>query len=193
MRIENDPFPHIIIENYFTEVEYNLVWREIEFLSSKLKGPDKFFAAISDDGEYLTDSSGLSLDSTYYDRSVSDILRIYDEKLFCDEFYESIIDENEYWEYFLRGNRDFTKLRRYTNQQHYQAHQDMGVNVLVSTTLQKEECEGGDLFFPNHAYMIPTKDNQTVIFPGWVKHGVTSVMSNDRYAITKFIHFSMTD
>ena len=193
MRIENDPFPHIIIENYFNEVEYNLVWREIEFLSSKLKSPGNFSAAQNENGEYLTDSSGLSLDSTYYDRSVSDILRIYDEKLFSGEFYDNVADENEYWEYFLKANKDYTKLRKYTNQQHYQAHQDMWVNVLVSTTIQKEECEGGDLFFPNHAYMIPTKDNQTVIFPGWVKHGVTSVMSNDRYAITKFIHSSVPE
>jgi predicted 2-oxoglutarate/Fe(II)-dependent dioxygenase YbiX len=86
----------------------------------------------------------------------------------------------------------------------------MWVNVLVSTTLQKDDVEGGDLFFPNttlqkddveggdlffpnHSYMIPTKDNQTIIFPGWVKHGVTSVMSNDRYAITKFIHSTVPE
>jgi hypothetical protein len=76
MKIKNDPFPHIIIEDYFTDVEYKLIWREIDFLSSKLKTPSDFSAAQNDDGEYLTDSSGLSLDSTYFDRSVSDILQI---------------------------------------------------------------------------------------------------------------------
>jgi hypothetical protein len=108
-----------------------------------LKTPDDFSAAQNDDGEYLTDSSGLSLDSTYFDRSyltdssglsldstyfdrsVSDILRIMDEKLFSQEFYDSVIDENEYWEYFLRANKDFTKLRKYTSEQHYQPHQDI--------------------------------------------------------------------
>jgi len=193
MKIKNDPFPHIIIEDYFTDAEYKLIWREIDFLSSKLKTPGDFSAARNSDGEYMTDSSGLLLDGTYFDRSVSDILRILDDKLFSQEFYNSIIDENEYWEYFLDANKDFTKLRKYTSGQHYQPHQDMWVNVLVSTTLQKDDVEGGDLFFPNHAYMIPTKDNQTIIFPGWVKHGVTSVMSNDRYAITKFIHAAVPE
>lgn len=188
MRIDNTPFPHIIIDDYFTDSEYKLIWREIEFLSSKLKTPSEFFAAKNDLGEFVTDSSGLSLDATYGDRSVSDILRILGEKLFSDEFYNFIIGKNEYWEYFMRANKDFTKLRKYTNEQHYQPHQDMWVNVLVSTTLQRENCVGGDLFFPNHSYMIPTKDNQTVIFPGWVTHGVTSIVEGDRYAITKFIH-----
>lgn len=191
MKIENLPFPHIIIENHFSKSECNLIWREIDFLSSKLKGPADFSAATNYDGEYLTNSSGLCLDSVYGDRSVSDILRIFESKLFDEEFYSQLIDSDDYWECLIKSDKDFTKLRKYTNEQDYQPHQDVWVNVLVSTTFEKEQCSGGDLVFPSHAYIIPTKHNQTIIFPGWVKHGVTPVMTNDRFAITKFIHCSV--
>lgn len=192
MRIENKPFPHIIIEDHFNDDEYNLIWREIKFLSDKLKKPEQYSAAKDIEGNYLTNSLALSLDSSYNDRNISDILSIFYNKIFLDmNFIERIVSENEYWNCIKYSNSDYTKLRKYFPSSRYNKHIDPWVNALVSTTFQEVDGSGGDLFFPNHSYIIECKDNQTVIFPGWVAHEVTTVNNYDRYAITKFIHCAM--
>lgn len=188
MKVENVPFPHIIIDNYFTDEEYNLVWKEINFLEDKLKNSSDLNYLQEGPDKYLTNSTGLILDSVYYDRSVSDILRICTDKLFYGNLYESVKDNNEYWGYLSHSNVDFTKLRKYTNHQGYQEHQDFWVNILVSTTLQKNNFKGGELFFPRHNYEIPTENNKTIIFPGWVTHSIKPIISGERYAITNYIH-----
>lgn len=189
MRIKNDPFPHIIIENYLSDEEYALVWREIEFLESKLKLPEEYSAAKNPEGDYYTDALGISLDVAYGDRGVSDILSIFNKKIFLNtEFIEELVDENEYWNCIKHSNTDYTKLRKYPPLSRYEPHIDQWVNALVSTTLEKAGGAGGDLFFPKHSYTIESEDNKTVIFPGWVCHGVTTLQGHDRYAVTKFIH-----
>ena len=193
MWIKNDPFPHIIIENHLNDEEYALVWREIEFLDSKLKGPEEYSAARHGEGDYYTDALGMSLDTAYGDRNVSDILSIFHKKIFLDAgFVEKIVAENEYWSCIQHSNTDYTKLRKYPPSSRYEAHIDPWVNALVSTTFEKTGGAGGDLVFPKHSYTIESKDNKTVIFPGWVCHEVTTLQEHDRYAVTKFIHCAKT-
>ena len=188
-QIFNDPFPYVIINDTFNSGELELIWREIDFLEPKLREPEGFFAAANETGDYITNSKGLSLDDTYGNRDCSDILTITRSIFFHNtELYDDLSKSSDYWVTWIKSNSDYTKLRKYSPGQGYNPHSDTWVNVLISTTLYKEEGSGGDLYFPYHDLTIETKNNQTVIFPGWVEHAVLDVEDNDRYAVTIFVH-----
>ena len=187
-QIFNEPFPHVIIEDTFNEEQLKLIWRELEFLLDKLCGPEVYAAAKLEDGSYMTTAKGRSLDSLYSDREVSDILRITNDVFFNDKnLDDDMIKKNEYWVTYKHSNEDYTKVRRYYPGDGYEPHADYWVHVLISTTFCREEDAGGNLYFPKQDYEIETKNNKTVIFPGWIEHSVTNVVENDRYAITKFV------
>lgn len=187
--IKNEPFPHIIIENYFTEEECLLIWKEIDFLFPKLLNPSGYYAAKKPDGEYFTNSLGIQLEPLYSNRDISDILRC-SSKIFNREISSKFEKINEYWYCIDYSTSDVTKLRYYDQNAKYEPHRDPWVNVIVSTTFAKNEFSGGDLYFPVSDYLIKSKHNRTVIFPGWVQHCITEVEKNSRFAITKFIHCS---
>ena len=137
----------------------------------------------------MTTAKGLSLDSLYSDRNVSDILNITQEIFFNNqEFCDDLCEKNDYWVTYDNCNKDFTKIRKYCPGDGYEPHADCWVHVLISTTLCHAEDIGGNLYFPKHDYEVETKNNKTVIFPGWIEHSITDVVENDRYAITKFAH-----
>lgn len=187
-QIFNEPFPHIIIEDTFNSGELELIWREIDFLEPKLKEPAGFYAAADPNGDFITNSKGISLDDTYGDRDCSDILSIVKPLFFNNtELYDDLEKSNDYWVTWSKSTSDYTKLRKYSPGQGYNPHSDTWVHVLISTTLYKEEGSGGDLYFPYHDLTIETKHNQTVIFPGWVEHAVLDVEDHDRYAVTIFV------
>jgi len=192
IEINNDPFPHIIIENYFNEDECGLIWKEIEFLFPKLSDPTVFAGAKNPDGSFMTNSYGMTLDNVYRNRDISDILT-FSNKIFSNELFLKLIEKNDYWYTIDHSSSDYTKLRYYGEGTKYDPHQDTWVNVLVSTTFCKDELEGGDLYFPNHNYLIKSEHNKTVVFPGWIRHGITEVIKNYRFAITKFIHCGVPD
>ncbi len=82
-------------------------------------------------------------------------------------------------------------MRFYNESSSYKPHRDIWVNALMSITLSDVEFSGGDLYFPCHDFLIETKNNRTVIFPGWIEHGVTEIKKGYRFAITRFIHCAM--
>ena len=187
-QIFNEPFPHVIIENTFDEYQLKLLWRELDFLLDKLGDPEEYAAAQRDDDTYLTTAKGRSLDTLYGDREVSDILKITEDVFFTNaKLYEELLEHNDYWVTWKESNADFTKVRRYYPGDGYEPHADYWVHVLITTTFCHAEDTGGNLYFPKHDYEIETKNNKTVVFPGWIQHAVTDVVENDRYAITKFV------
>ena len=187
-QIFNEPFPHVIVEDTFNSGELELIWREIDFLEPKLKEPAGFYAAADSNGDFITNSKGISLDDTYADRDCSDILSIVKPLFFNNtELYDDLEKSNDYWVTWSKSTSDYTKLRKYSPGQGYNPHSDTWVHVLISTTLYKEEGSGGDLYFPYHDLTIKTKHNQTVIFPGWIEHAVLDVEDHDRYAVTIFV------
>jgi hypothetical protein len=193
-QIFNEPFLHVIIKDTFNEGELELIWRELTFLLDKLNGPDGYGGAKMEDGTYLTGSQGVSLDSLYRQRDVSDILSITHNFFFNNqEFIDDLVDHDEYWTTYKHSNEDFTKVRRYIPGDGYDPHSDYWVNVITSSTFCREEDSGGNLYFPRYDLEIETKNNQTVIFPGWIQHSVTDVIEHERYAVTKFITCSGRD
>lgn len=182
------PFPYIIIDDTFNKEEYSLIWKELYFHANNALNPSEYSGAKNKDGTYMSTAKGLILDHLYSGpyRELSNILKIKDRIFFNNEIYDKFHKQDPYWVTYAASVRDITKIRKYSAGDGYSPHWDEWVHVLISTTLCPVEDEGGNLIFPEHNFEIETKDNRTVIIPGWIKHGVSKVVKNDRYAITTF-------
>ena len=196
-----EPFPHLIVDNYYDKEELELIWEELNFYTK----PGKFFD-VKDYGGVVdyTNSSALMLDSIYRDysqhnepnfRSISNILTV-NRKLFKSKILDEYAKLHECCN--LQYNTDVTKVRYYHDGEYYKPHTDSAFQTLAFSYFYKEpkSFTGGELYFPVHNYEYPCNNNSLIIFPGWVQHGVNKVKIKEsdyyaglgRYAITNFLY-----
>ena len=78
----SDPFPHLIIKNFYNEEELKLIWEELIFYTK----PDKLLEAKDYGGVVnKTNSHAIALDNIYHEhRNLSNILKI-NRKIFDSE------------------------------------------------------------------------------------------------------------
>ena len=196
-----EPFPLMVVSNFYNDMELTLIWQELEFYTA----PNKLLEAENYGGVVgYTNAKALHLDQIYRNnenengvnyRNISNILTV-NRKLFncgvLDKFSElhgccSIANET---------NWDTTKVRYFHNGEYYDPHTDKSTQFLAFSYFYKEpkKFKGGDLEFQKYDFKIPCENNSMVIFPGWVEHGVRKVKIEDsdyydgwgRYAITSF-------
>ena len=188
-----DPFPHLIINNFYNQEELELIWEELNFYTK----PGKLLEAKEYGGiPHKTNSKALLLDSIYYEhRNLSTILTV-NRKLFDDAILKAFSSVHDCCSIARRCNWDITKVRYYHNDEHYKPHTDASTQFLAFSYFYKEpkKFTGGQVVFPSYNYEYSCDNNSIIIFPGWVEHGVEKVIINDsdyyegwgRYAITSF-------
>ena len=199
-----EPFPHLIIDNFYNEKELELIWEELNFYTK----PGKLFEAEDYGGVVgYTDSKAILLDSLYRNnsnnnginwRKLSNILTV-NRKLFDSGVLNTFADIHDCCSLANHSNSDTTKVRYYHNGDKYDPHTDKGFQFLGFSYFYKEpkKFEGGELYFPKYNYEVPCDNNSMIIFPGWVEHGVREVSIEEsdyfdgwgRYAITSFFTF----
>jgi|TARA_B100000925_G_scaffold291877_1_gene282112 hypothetical protein len=188
-----EPFPYMIIYNFYNEEELKLIWEELNFYTKPKKLlPAKDYGGIED----ATNAKAISLDSIYYNhRDLSNILTV-NRKLFNKDVLNAIQGMGGEFTIAPYVNYDVTKVRYYYDQEYYDPHTDKSFHFLGFSYFYKEpkKFDGGELFFPDHNLCLNCENNSMIIFPGWVKHGVKKVSINNsnyfdgygRYAITSF-------
>ena len=188
-----DPFPHLIIKNFYNDDELELIWEELKFYTK----PGKFFDAKDFGGVVdKTNSHAIILDEIYKkNRKLSNILTV-NRKLFTSETLNVFAEIHDCCCIANQSNTDITKVRYYHNDEYYDPHTDKPFHFLAFSYFHKQpkKFSGGELIFPKYDYYYPCDDNSMIIFPGWVEHGVSKVKINDseyydghgRYAITSF-------
>jgi len=196
-----EPFPHIIIENHYTEDELFHIWKELEFLSYEQKmESEKETGTATSNGEILKNNRGIFLDNLYKKREVSSILTI-NRKIFCEKFKEEISSFDFIFKFYEACNWDSTLLSYYENSHEYKAHDDIAVFTALSWLCREPKFfKGGDLYFPDYDYRCEVKNNKFILFPSFIKHQVFKVSmphyvdnefgmlsTNGRYCITQFI------
>ena len=187
------PFPHLIIQNFYNPEELELIWEELKFYTK----PGKLFEAKDFGGVVdKTNSHAIILDEIYKkNRKLSNILTV-NRKLFTSETLDLFAEIHDCCCIANQSNTDITKVRYYHNDEYYDPHTDKPFHFLAFSYFHKQpkKFSGGELIFPKYDYYYPCDDNSMIIFPGWVEHGVSKVKINDseyydgygRYAITSF-------
>ena len=198
-------FPYIIIDNFYSKEEEDLVWDEIKFFSgnNKLKKPEDTGGALARaalvnnnaGNKYeLKQNKGIFINECI-DPSISNIIQL--NKKFSDIEYT-----HDHW-YFkslsriitCRVGKDGTLLSYYENSDYYKQHVDNGyVTVLTWIYKEPKKFEGGELFFPDFNESVEVKNNRVIIFPSIVYHEVNKIEMNEedinkglgRYCISNF-------
>ena len=187
------PFPHLIVNNFYSETELELIWEELKFYTK----PDKFFEAKDFGGVVdKTNSHAIILDEIYKkNRKLSNILNV-NRKLFTSDALDLFAEIEDCCCIANKSNWDITKVRYYHNDEYYDPHTDKSFQFLAFSYFHKQpkKFSGGELLFPKYDYQYPCNNNSMIIFPGWVEHGVSKVKIDDsdyyggygRYSITSF-------
>lgn len=186
--IKKEPFEHIIIKDMYDEQERHLIFREAEFLFTKLGDPEKTRAALNVDGTHKKSGRGLFVDDLYTDRGLSDLLNVTRKPYGMVELRKAMEELGLYYKLFNETNHDCTLLQYYENDDHYDSHTDKSIFTIIYTFYKEPKCfRGGDLCFEDYEYYIPIENNQLVLFPSLISHRVTKVtMDKDLYMGGRF-------
>lgn len=172
------PIPYIIVRNYFSEEELDLIWQEFDFLTyqDKLADPYQTNAAKDQFGNVKKQNRGLFLDEIYTNRSYSNILKIT-RKLWNPDFLKEIESKNFIFRYLRNSNMDSTLLSYYEDSDYYLPHHDTAVITAVTNFYKEPKAfTGGDLFIENESFKIPLENNRLILFPSIALHSVTPVV-----------------
>ena len=183
MKIEvfENPFPYIIIYDFYTDEELELIWKELNFILNDhiLKGPEKTGAAKTN-GVILKNNLGVFLDSFYSDRESSNILRV-NRKIF--KKIPEISDVSNHW--FLKNfksNQDITLISYYENTDYYHKHHDNSLGTCLTWFYKEPKSfEGGNLLFEDYGIEIEVKNNCLIFFPSIIPHSVSEVIMDKKY------------
>ena len=189
-----DPFPHMIVENFYNDAELKLIWEELDFYTKdgKLFDAHEFGGVVN-----KTNSKAIWLDKVFDKkyRNLSNILKV-NRKLFDSAVLEAFSSVHDCCSIAKFCNYDVTKVRYYHDGDYYEPHTDKTVQFLGFSYFYREpkKFEGGELIFPKYDYTFDCPNNSLIMMPGWVEHGVSkiSIKNSDyfdgygRYAVTSF-------
>ena len=192
----NEPFPFIVIDDYYERNELEYIWEELDFLShpNKLKRATKRSGGASDnDGKLLKRNFHRYLDGIYVERELSNILTV-NRKLFEDDC--KLFRQHPHW--FFQNvvfDADYTQVGYYEDNDEYGQHYDCATATSL-TWLYREpkRFTGGDLFLGHEKIKIDCVNNRTLIFPSMIRHSVNKIQMEmehqnkrlGRYAISQF-------
>ena len=202
----NDTFPGVLIDNFYSDEELKLLWREIDFLSSENKidyvgknaihsRREDVSSATDGEGNFLRTGYYIWMDDVYSKREYSDILSV-NRKVFLN-FKPMFLDHPHWFFNTATCTEDRTLLSYYSNNDQYRKHND-GAYITVLTWFYKEpkQFDGGDLIIYNddEQTKIDLKNNRLFAFPSRLYHKVTPIVSEQsiqpwhgRYCMSQFL------
>jgi hypothetical protein len=178
-----EPFPFLKIVNLYNENELELIWQELNFLTTKLENPENTGTAKDDEGKALKNNSGLLLDDVYQKRNISNILSI-NPKLFSPEIINAFSELSFGYQNIKKTNYDRTLISYYENGGYYKPHEDIAIYTAVTWFFKEPKAfVGGDFYFTDYNLKIEIQNNITVLFPSFVKHSVDEVILENKNII----------
>ena len=186
-----EPFPHLIIEDFYSEDELKLIWQELDFLTSANK-----LLPANLNGSTEANHLSVVLDKIYADRNISNILTI-NRKTFSKKIKDDFVELNPLLAHINLVNTDLTKIKYYENYNGYKKHQDLArFTALTYFYKEPKSFEGGDLYFNDFDYIIKLKNNMFVLFVGALWHESLPISlkqdghitGNGKYTMTQFLN-----
>jgi len=181
--VVTDPFPHVIIEEIYTEEQLELIWKELDFFYSNrdmiFLNPLAGGSAKDPDGNILKNNHTIFLDSVYVNRNTSNILR-ENRKVLTTDITEAV---KEHWELkpFGRCDVDHTVLSYYEDEQNYLPHADKcQITILTHLFKEPKQWTGGELTFPNDSksFVYEPLNNKAILFNSQREHAVNNLSFN---------------
>ena len=180
---KDDPFPHVLLEDFYTEGEWKTSMREIKKLDPHLLPPGMTGSARhSETGQPMKFNNGLFLSDAMPNSEIISLAR--------NHIFQDLVSQLEvrWWvDLWKRNDKWNWLISRYSHGQYYNAHVDMSqFTLLLWLHHHPKPFTGGDLVFPDYDYTIECKDNTGIIFFGPTRHEVPPIQGNGRYTITLF-------
>ena len=179
-----EPFPHVLLENFYTKIEMDVVMEEKVKLDPHLLPPEySGTARHPQTGQPMKYNSGLFLTDAMPNSEMVSLAR--------GHIYNELVDQIDcpWWvSQWRKNNCQSWMLSRYADGQYYNAHVDLSqFTMLVWFYREPKPFTGGDLIFPDYDnYTIPCDNNCGIIFYGPLRHEVPPVKGNGRYTLTMF-------
>ena len=187
LKLYKKPFPYVVIDNFFTPEEYHKVWQEVMFLCPKMRPPDETGGAKVR-GVPSKKGVGVFVESFFRDFEDSNIF-IFSKKINHPEYVDKIASSDFFYTPYRSINSSTaTLVQMYRNGDYYLPHRDNSLYTAV-TLIHKEpkQYNGGDLYFAESNHVVELHNNQTIIFPSMVEHGVSEVkLLSDQFEDARF-------
>lgn len=175
-----EPVPHCIIRHYCNEEQLSSVWKELEFMKSRLNEPLLTGTARDAKKHPIKKNKGIFLEEAYKSHTnFSTIINLpIDSSLFVGKHW--------FYNYMLKCKIHSTLVSYYSDGDYYRPHSDHATVTCISYHWKEpKEFTGGELYFGD--YMVPIENNSMLIFPSCVEHEVKTITGSGRYSITKFM------
>jgi len=192
-----EPFPHLIVDDIYSDHELKLIWQELDFLNHPLKwkSPEET-ASAKLNGELLKNNFGIFLDGddgVFSDRKISNILSI-NRKILNQEILGSYRELSFGYQSAFTTNSDTTLISYYEDSHYYKKHKDHAIMTALTWFYKEPKAFfGGDLIFSDfNKHTVELKNNRAVLFPSFVFHEVEEICMPEhkpgygRYCMAQF-------
>jgi hypothetical protein len=188
--IAKEPVPYVIIDDFYNQEDLFLIYRELDFLFSKLRDS----ASTGTNDVPIKNNKGIFLEELYNFREFSDILKV-NRKIFSADVADKLIECNYGFKFIRHGTQDTTLISYYGNDEYYGPHRDVCI-ISAVTWFHKlpKNFTGGDFVFTDYNISIEPKNNRCVLFFSCTLHSVTpiklinnSIALPGRFSMTQFI------
>ena len=191
-----DKIPYLLIDNFFTGEELDLIWPELDFLNNPflLKKPAETGSAFTGEGTLKKNNKGVFLGDVYRSFEISSVWRLSSklEKGYIQEYSELHLANKS----ILSANYSSMLLSYYEDSDFYLPHRDTAIaTVLYWFYREPKKFNGGDLVFTDTNEVVEVKNDRMIMFPSWATHAVTEVTMAEefrnqklgRYCLTQFL------
>ena len=190
----------LLVEEAFDKKEYDEIWDEtLKFAKSPNLSTDRQMTGVATtpDGKPIAyNKYGFFIDTLYQNRMDSPYLRNY-KKFIYELQTHSELKKSLTWNAAFQTTSDTTLFAKYTKDGNYNGHYDSSVvTQLFWMCGSPKKFTGGDLIFDDFNVTVEFKTNTALIFPGWLKHTITPVVSKKalkdkecRYSYASFYGF----
>lgn len=204
---EANRLPIAVIDKFYDNSAEEKIMQELLFLKNderKLKNPGDSGSAYNldqtmpDGKKYLKKNKAHSLDATYLDRSMSNILT-ENRKLFSDEITTELINYHPIFRYVKHVNTDATLVSYYEDSDYYLPHRDDATITAITWFYKNPKLFNGGNLFLEETLEIECLHNRCVIFPSIASHAVNEIHINKenagqnfgRFAISQFLSYQI--
>ena len=193
----NEPFPYILIDDFYDQSELDRIWEELDYLCNpKRMGRSSIERGaatnIYSDGteQSIKNSWDLFLDTFFTSRDFSNILEV-NRKLINKEIFK----DHPHWlfNHLDALNEDNTQILYYENNDEYKPHRDLArLTGITWFYREPKKFTGGNLRFPRFDMEIECKHNRVIVFPSSIHHGVDKIGMEEKDIGKKLGRFTMT-